>query len=58
MEKGKVCTKCNEWKSYNEFHKNKNVKDGYVSQCKECRNLHRKEYYKNNKEKHKQYSIG
>lgn len=57
MDNGKVCKKCNEWKSYSEFHKDKNVKDGHVSQCKECRNLHRKEYYINNKEKHNQYKL-
>lgn len=33
---GKVCTKCNEWKTLSEFHKDRQNKDGHRNTCKEC----------------------
>jgi hypothetical protein len=36
---GKICTKCGKWKLLEEYHKNKNTKDGRMSMCKECRNV-------------------
>lgn len=45
----KICTKCLLEKDINHFHKNKNSKDGMVSQCKICRKLKSKNDYKNNK---------
>jgi len=34
--KGKICTKCKEHKSLNEFYKHKNRKDGLHGECKSC----------------------
>ena len=35
--KGKICTKCNEWKPLTEYYANKvNKKDGLHTKCKEC----------------------
>ena len=35
--KGKVCTKCNEWKPLTEYYANKvNKRDGLHSKCKQC----------------------
>lgn len=42
----KTCSKCKNKKLLSEFSKNKSLKDGYHSQCKECV----KEYYENNKD--------
>lgn len=33
----KTCSKCKTEKSFNEFHSNKNNKDGFQYQCKKCR---------------------
>ena len=33
---GKICNKCNEFKTYSEFYKHRNNKDGYVRRCKPC----------------------
>lgn len=41
----KICSKCKEEKSFSEFHKHKHSKDGYRSQCKECRKESDKRYY-------------
>ncbi len=41
--KGKVCTKCKEHKPLNEFHKNRQYKDGLWYKCKSC-----VEQYRNN----------
>lgn len=35
----KCCKKCNEFKSYNEFGKNKSKKDGVAIYCKKCNAL-------------------
>ena len=51
MEKqGKICTKCGEWKPLEEYHKNKNCKDGRLSTCRECKKEQNKQWNKNNKE--------
>lgn len=41
----KRCCKCNIEKSYQEFNKNKNSKDGLLSYCKLCNRTYMKEYY-------------
>jgi hypothetical protein len=43
----KICKKCGEEKSLEEFSRYKNSKDGFTDSCKECRNKYKKE----NKEK-------
>ena len=53
--KTKVCTKCKDEKSYSEFHKNKEKKDGLRLECKICHKQDRKEYYLKNKEKEIEY---
>ena len=56
----KKCSKCNEEKSYSEFHRHSRSKDGYKAACKICRNTHYKstESYrrllKKSKEKYKE----
>lgn len=35
-EHGKVCTKCGEYKLYDQYYRNRNVKDGKASECKAC----------------------
>ena len=53
----KKCSHCNETKSYPEFYRNKNNKDGYEYLCKPCKNFQRaknkevdKRYYQKNRE--------
>jgi hypothetical protein len=54
----KVCIKCGEEKSLEEFHKRKSSKDGHRNECSKCLNSKYKEsrkktktkYYKNNRE--------
>lgn len=52
----KTCLKCREVKEINEFHKNKNFKDGCVNTCKKCISEQSKEYYKNNINKRSEQS--
>jgi len=47
----KKCTKCNIVKSYSLFSKNKNTKDGFCANCKECMADYKKSYYKKNKKR-------
>ena len=47
---GKTCSKCGEWKEFDNFNKDKNRKDGFKSSCKECI----KHYYQENKERMKE----
>lgn len=55
----KLCKKCKETKELFEFSKNKNSKDGFVSECKKCKKSYDIKRYKNNREilldKSKQY---
>ncbi len=55
----KICTKCNENKSKNEYHKAKQNKDGLKGQCKECVLIREQKYKVNNRdilnEKQKEY---
>jgi hypothetical protein len=46
----KVCSKCNIEKEVCNFHKWKYGPDGYKRDCKECRKIETKTYYKNNNE--------
>ena len=47
----KKCSKCEKIKPINEFCREKNGKDGYRTECKECR----KQYCKQWREKHKEH---
>lgn len=46
----KKCSICKKEKELKMFHKHKYSKDGYRSQCKECRKKESKEYYEENRE--------
>ena len=48
----KRCYKCDTPKPLDQFHKNKERKDGRASTCKECRIKVHREHYLNNKEKY------
>ncbi len=45
---GKYCTTCNEWKSYDEYQRQSERKDGHRSQCKVCCSVYKKKYTSNN----------
>lgn len=47
----KICNLCNKGKTFNEFSKRKNSKDGYRNSCKLCINKQKYNYYL----KHKEY---
>lgn len=47
----KRCSKCGKTKSIDDFHKNKNTKDGRHYYCKECMGKHMKERYIKHREK-------
>lgn len=46
----KTCNSCGETKSFGEFYKHKNFKDGYRTQCKDCSRKYDKERYEALKE--------
>lgn len=50
----KQCTKCNEIKSIDNFHKRNDKKDGLSTQCKHCKSSIDKQYRELNKDKIKQ----
>lgn len=52
--KGKVCTKCEQWKPLSDFHKEKRCPDGFRPDCKSCRQAYNKQHYANNKEHFKE----
>ena len=52
----KICKKCSVEKELTEFGKNKRRKGGLELICKNCHNIYRAIYYKNNKEKIKEKS--
>ncbi|HUS49078.1 MAG TPA: hypothetical protein VMZ91_02880 [Candidatus Paceibacterota bacterium] len=51
MIKIKICTKCKIEKEIDDFHKDKNHKDGHSYICKQCKRGYWKKYSKENKEK-------
>ena len=52
----KKCSKCDEVKPLEGFHKNKKAKDGMQSQCKECGRQQCRQYYQANKEAKAEYN--
>lgn len=52
----KVCTRCNQTKSENEFHKDSSKKDGMQALCKSCKVEIMKDYRKNNRNNINKYS--
>ena len=53
MNEGKFCTKCNEYKLFNEYYKDKKNPTGFACACKQCLKPIKQNHYKNNKEKYK-----
>jgi hypothetical protein len=51
----KKCTKCGELKSFSEFHKSRNHKDGLKPRCKVCRNIANKKHREENPEYYKKW---
>lgn len=47
----KKCSDCRESKPLDEFYKDKSLRDGFRSRCKECSRAHGKAYYKKNKDR-------
>lgn len=47
----KICSKCHEEKSSNEFYKRTTMQDGLQRQCRSCMKNNDKKYYKKNKRK-------
>ena len=47
----KICTKCKEEKSLEDFRKQSSTKDGLKYYCKECDDRTAKKYYERNKNK-------
>lgn len=52
-ETHKKCSQCNELLTIDNFYKNKKSPDGYRTNCKQCQNKKRNEWYINNKERAK-----
>lgn len=48
--KGRTCTKCQKYKLYLEFYRDKKGKDGYMAECKECFLAGRKNYRDKNRD--------
>lgn len=46
----KICSKCKIKKSLDNYYKNKNSYDGYLSYCKTCKYTYNKKYLNNHKE--------
>jgi len=52
----KICIKCGKDLPVDKFHKDAGSKDGFRSDCKECRKIYHTHYYKNNKDKITDYN--
>jgi hypothetical protein len=53
--KTKVCPRCGERKVVEEYHKNKRLKDGLDTYCKECKSKRKQTYHIKNKETIKEH---
>lgn len=53
----KKCTQCHELKPFKEFGKDKTLKSGLRSYCKECSNRMRRDWIKRNKHKEQEYYV-
>lgn len=49
-EQGRICTKCNSFKSWSMFHKNSTRPNGFTEVCKICKNEMDRQRRANNKE--------
>ena len=56
LEETQVCRTCEIEKPLTEFYKDKRMKNGYQTQCKECVSKRRKERYEENKDEVLEYN--
>ena len=54
-EKGRICTKCSEYKPWSEFRKSASSTTGHTPSCKACLNPQRREWERRNPERHAAY---
>ena len=52
----KICTKCGEEKSLEEFYKDRRRKDGFYPQCKICLKKYQRKYKEQNRDKYLEHS--
>jgi hypothetical protein len=50
MERTKVCIKCSESKTLDNYHKDSTMRDGFRSDCKNCCKIKRQKNYLKNKD--------
>ena len=55
MSDGKVCKGCGEFKPLDAFNRNKRMKDGLSSKCRECDAEYRRAWYRANWDRCKEY---
>jgi hypothetical protein len=53
MTEGKICTKCKEYKSFNNYYKESKAPDGLKAKYKQCLYFVKKIHREKNKEKYK-----
>ena len=53
MIEGKVCRKCNEYKTFNNYYKETKAPDGLRASCKQCLYFVKRDHRERNKEKYK-----
>ena len=53
MIEGKVCRKCNEYKTFNNYYKESKAPDGLRAKCKQCLYFVKRDHRERNKEKYK-----
>ena len=53
MTEGKICLKCNECKTYNNYYKESKAPDGLKAKCKKCLYFVKRDHRERNKEKYK-----
>ena len=54
MIEGKVCRKCNEYYTFDNYYKESKAPDGLKAKCKKCLYFVKKNHRERNKEKYKQ----